>query len=181
MEKCTKQTGLPGLGNTLLPVIIVLTMSSGSAAANQIRNVQAIPDYGSNDCVSFKYGADTNPLNFGFGYACVSENYCEVSAHGCLDEYCQYTDFSRGARTTLTNITIASRVDEINMGEAGKDLSSSAQWCLVQDGAGGFWALDRLRGSSESFSLHNQSETIVPCKITDYFRDDLGCVAANPL
>ena len=181
MEKCAKQTGLIGLGSILLSAIIVLIMSSASAAANQIRKVQAIPDYGSDDCVSFKYGVDTNPLNFSFGYACVSENYCEVSAHGCLDEYCQYKDYSRGTRTSLTNITIASRVGEINMGEAGKDLASRAQWCLVQDGAGNFWALDRLRGNSESFSLHNQSETILPCKITDYFRDDLGCVVDNPL
>ena len=181
MEKCTKKTGLFRPGRCLLPAIIALVMSSGLAPANEVRSVQAIPDYGSDDCVSFKHGSDTNPLNFSFGYACASEYYCEVSAHGCLDEYCQYTDYSRGARTTLTNISIASQVNEINMGEIGKDLMSNAQWCLVQDGAGNFWALDRQRGSSDSFSLHNKSQTIIPCKTTDYFRNDIGCVTDNPL
>lgn len=181
MEKCVQKTGLFGSGSYLLPAAIVFITSLGFASVSEARSAQAIPDYGSDDCVSFKHGSDINPLNFSFGYACVSEHYCEVSVHGCIDSACQHTDYSRGARTTLTNISITSRISEISMGAAGKDLASNAQWCLVQDGAGNFWALDRQRGSSESFSLHNQHKTIVPCKITDYFRNDLGCVAGNSL
>lgn len=177
MRKCEEGASLLGSGSCVVSAIIVLMMSSGIASANELNRVQAIPDYGSNDCVSFKHSADTNPLNFTFGYACVSESYCEVSAHGCIDEYCHHTDYSRGARTTLTNIAMASRVDEISMGATGQDLASNAQWCLVQDGAGNFWALDKHRGHSESFNLHNLGETVVPCKTTDYFHTDSGCTA----
>lgn len=181
MEKCNKVAGLLRSGNCLMVATLAFFLFSNTTSALEERQVQAMPDYGSNDCVSFKHGADTNPLNFIFGYACVSENYCEVSAHGCLDESCQHTDYSRGVRTTLTNITMTSRVDAINMGMSGKDLASKARWCLVQDGAGNYWALDKQRGNSELFNLHNRHETLVPCNTSDYFRSDLGCLAEAAL
>ena len=181
MNKDGKKLGLLRLHRFLLPVTIVISISSGIASANGVSRVQAVPDYGDNDCVSFKYGSDTSPLNFTFGYACASENFCEVSAHGCIDESCHNMDYSRGVRAALTTISIASRVNEISMGATGKDLSSNDKWCLVQDGAGNFWALDKQRGNSESFNLYNQNETVVPCKMTDYFRGDIGCVADTTL
>lgn len=182
MKNREEKTGQCRSGGYLMAVTsIVLMLSSTTTSATGTDKVQAIPDYGSNDCVSFKQGEDTNPLNFTFGYACVSANHCEVSAHGCIDESCQYTDYSKGARTALTNISMASRIDTISMGAIGKDLNSTAQWCLVQDGAGNFWALDKQRGNSESFNLQNRHETVVPCKTSDYFRSDIGCVAGTSL
>lgn len=181
MEKCNGRAGVLRLEKCLMAATLVFFLSSNITSATEVRQMQAIPDYGSNDCVSFKHGSDSNPLNFTFGYACVSANACEVSVHGCVDESCHHTDYSRGARTTLTNITMTSRIDAISMGMSGRDLASNARWCLVQDGAGNYWALDKQRGISESFNLRNRHETVVPCSTRDYFRSDLGCVAEAAL
>ncbi len=171
----SKMNGLR-LNSGLLSAMIVLMIPFNSTVASEINTTRAVPDYGNNDCVSFKYSADTNPLNFTFGYACVSENFCEVSEHGCVDEDCQHSDYSRGVRTTLTHISMTARVDQISLGAMGEDLASHAQWCLVQDGVGNYWALDKQRGTSELFSLDNQKETVIACKDTDYFHSELGCM-----
>ncbi len=178
MKECERKPGQWSFGTCLLMLVSsVLIFSSALSPVSGNNQVEAVPDYGRDDCVSFKYGLDTNPLNFTFGYACVSENYCEVSAHGCIDETCHYMDYSRGARTALIDISIATQIDKVIMGPTGENLSSSAQWCLVRDGAGNFWALDKGNTEPEPFSLQNQHETIIPCETTDYFRSDLGCVA----
>ncbi|MGB1255314.1 MAG: hypothetical protein ACPG51_05585 [Thiolinea sp.] len=179
MDKREDKAGLSRLAGYLVAVTLGISVLPGTTPANETNRVNAVPDYGENDCVSFKYGTNTNPLNFTFGYACVSEYYCEVSAHGCIDDHCHYTDYSKGARTALTNVSIAARIDSISMGAAGKDLKSHARWCLVQDGAGNFWALDKNRGTNEGFSLNNQHETIIPCQFSDNFSSDKGCVAAR--
>lgn len=140
--------------------------------------IHAIPDYGSDDCVSFKSSKNISPLDFGFGYACVSKNYCEVSKHGCMDKHCHQPDFSKGARTSLTNINLPTQLSKIIMAPTGNDLLSNTKWCLVQDGAGNFWALDKERGSTESFSLSNLQETVIPCNMTNYFDSATGCTSA---
>lgn len=148
---------------------------AGPAAAVSFNGVSAVPDYGKNDCISFKQGTSTNPLSFAFGYACVSATACEVFSHGCVDEYCHIPDYSKGTRASLTSVPVATPVNQINMAASGEKLKDNSQWCLVQDGAGNHWALDKWRGTQEQFSLANQRETVVPCHVTDYFSSDLGC------
>nr|CAA6819640.1 MAG: Unknown protein [uncultured Thiotrichaceae bacterium] len=155
-------------------------IATTSVSATTFNGVSAVPDYGKNDCVSFKQANDTNPLNFTFGYACVSDNTCEVFTHGCVDSYCNTPDYSKGTRTSLTSVPISTNINNIIMAATGRKLKDNSQWCLIQDGAGNHWALDKWRGTSqEQFNLKNQNETIVPCLKTDTFNSNSGCQAAG--
>lgn len=157
-------------------VIGAIAVSTTPVSATTFNGVVAVPDYGKNDCVSFKQSSDTNPLNFTYGYACVSKNTCEVFSHGCVDDYCNTPDYSKGTRTSLTTISLSTQVKNINMAPTGQKLQDNNQWCLVQDGAGNHWALDKWRGSGkEQFNLTNQHETVVPCLPTDTFTSSSGC------
>ncbi len=157
----------------------LLFFAAAPVLAVEFNGVSAVPDYGRSDCISFKKGNSTNPLSFTFGYACASESTCEVFSHGCADDYCDTPDYSKGTRTSLTSISVATPVNQISMAASGQKLKESGQWCLIQDGAGNHWALDKWRGTRELFSLDNQSETVVPCKLTDTFSSHLGCIRTN--
>lgn len=120
--------------------------------------------------------AGVNPLNFTFGYACVSKNNCEVFEHGCIDDMCHFPDYSKGTRTTLSPILVMTSVSAIDMAAMGVSLKGhNVRWCLIQDGSGKFWALDRLQGTQEKFNLKNQNETIVSCNRSYLFSSSQGC------
>ncbi|MEZ5533998.1 MAG: hypothetical protein R3F02_00100 [Thiolinea sp.] len=149
-----------------------------ATAAGLPEQLVAIPDYGKNDCVSFKRSSDTNPLEYTHGYACVSEHYCEVFDHGCVGEACDSVDYSKGTRTTTIAIPMLTKISQILMAPMGVSLRDEQnRWCLIQDGAGNFWSLDKLRGSGELFTLENLQRTVVRCKPTDLFSSQTGCVA----
>lgn len=168
------------LSKVLLMAILMLLLSAWvvlSHAAVPSETTLAMPDHGKSDCVSFKLHRDTNPLDYSFGYACVSEYYCEVFDHSCSGPSCTWLDPGKGARTTITSVPMLTKVDQVLMAPAGVSLKEQrSQWCLVQDGAGHFWALDKWRGSGEQFTLENVKETIVRCNPTDYFSGKTGCV-----
>ncbi len=153
----------------------IVFFAATPVSAVESNGVSAVPDYGRNDCISFKQDKNTNPLSFAFGYACVSEATCEVFSHGCVDDYCNIPDYSKGTRTSLTSIPVTTPINQINMAASGQKLKDDSQWCLVQDGAGNHWALDKWRGTQELFNLTNQHETVVPCRSTDYFSSHIGC------
>jgi hypothetical protein len=161
-------------------MVVALSAACFSAAFAEgvASKVVAVPDDGKSDCISFKLSADTNPLLYSFGYACVSESYCEVFDHGCDGNTCESVDYSKGTRTTLTAVPMLTGLSDVLMAPAGVSLRDKrANWCLVQDGAGNFWALDKWRGSSEQFMAENLDQTVIRCKPTDLFSNETGCVS----
>lgn len=160
----------------VLAVLTLCLLSLCLVPVVKAADIVAMPDYGRDECISFKRGIDTNPLSYPFGYACVSRNYCEVFSHSCDERSCD-TDYSKGTRTTMTIVPMLTTISEILMAPAGVALEDKrSQWCLIRDGTGGFWALDKWRGISEKFSGANLIQTVVPCKSTDLFSSQSGCV-----
>lgn len=176
--KTRKNFIYPQIDKLIFCYILLMAASTTPAFAVEFNGVSAVPDYGKNDCISFKQNNNTNPLNFTYGYACVSEMTCEVFSHGCVDESCDTPDYSRGTRTSLTTVPFTTPVRQVNMAAMGRKLKDDSQWCLVKDGAGNYWALDKWSGSSpEQFNLINQHKTIIPCRNTDSFSSNVGCQA----
>lgn len=142
-------------------------------------SVVASPDYGANDCVSFKTSKrDTNPLSYPYGYACVTATSCEVFDHACVGDYCDAVDYSKGTRTSMTAVALPTRVDQILMAATGVHLKDhKSRWCLVEDGLGNFWALDKLRGHEAQFTRENVQQTVKRCRASDFFNSETGCVA----